>query len=526
MKAGDEENDGPSPTKKRKLTKATEAKLKAKEKKKKGKKDDDGNYEDDEEDAYTALSKSLWKNSSSKPPVGSFENCAVCEKQFTVTKYTMAANSGNGFLCHQCAKLGGNDPFKKPAVLKKRKAPADKRNITNFEEKRFPTLVSLCIQLITKHIDDIDALGDIGTLNVEAISKALSKSRSLTPENVHLFYSPANSSLTLFDATNLPSPALETLAYHNTNLVSLRLDFCGRLDDASFMVFSTSLPALERLELLGPFLVRPAAWQEFFKSHPKLEAFLITQSPRFDEACIKSLVKSCPGVKELRLKEIGKMNDTFVNQIKTLKKGLRYLDLSDPTNSCGETAIIGLIRAIGRTLTYLNLSKHDSLTDKFLDKGVLPHTKVLESLVLSHLPELTDHGVSKFFESWTNPALISLDLSRNEVLKSEALESALKHSGSKLEELNINGCMEIGEDSLKMIASDAVEVKKLDVGFCRAVDDFVIQTWLEGVPKRKTRTGGCRQLEEVKVWGCNRVSSSCPRKKGVIILGVESHTVR
>jgi DNA repair protein RAD7 len=70
----------------------------------------------------------------------------------------------------------------------------------------------------------------------------------------------------------------ETLALHNANLTSLRLDFCGGLDDASFKVFSTSLSSLQRLELLGPFLVRTAAWQAFFESHPKLEAFLITQS--------------------------------------------------------------------------------------------------------------------------------------------------------------------------------------------------------------------------------------------------------
>ena len=63
------------------------------------------------------------------------------------TKYTMAANSGDGFLCHQCAKAGGDDPFKKPAIPKKRKAPTEKRNITTFEEKRFPTLVSICIQV-------------------------------------------------------------------------------------------------------------------------------------------------------------------------------------------------------------------------------------------------------------------------------------------------------------------------------------------------------------------------------------------
>lgn len=153
-----------APEKKRKLTKAAEAKLKAKEKAKKKKGGEDGEYE--EEDPYTALSKSLWNNgasSSSKPPVGSFETCVTCEKQFTVvrihplsslryvpnavgqTKYTMAANPGPGFLCHQCAKASGSDPFKKPAS--KKKAPADKRTVVNFEEKRFQSLVSLCVQV-------------------------------------------------------------------------------------------------------------------------------------------------------------------------------------------------------------------------------------------------------------------------------------------------------------------------------------------------------------------------------------------
>lgn len=68
----------------------------------------------------------------------------------------MAANDGTGFLCHQCAKAGGGDPFKKPAVPKKRKSAAEKRNITNFEERRFPTLVSLCIQ-----VSNIEFMSDL-----------------------------------------------------------------------------------------------------------------------------------------------------------------------------------------------------------------------------------------------------------------------------------------------------------------------------------------------------------------------------
>ncbi|KAF9546594.1 RNI-like protein, partial [Agrocybe pediades] len=318
-------------------------------------------------------------------------------------------------------------------------------------------------------------------------------------------------------------PALETLAYHNANLTSLRLDFCGHLDDAAMKVFSKSLPSLHRLELLGPFLVRPAAWQEFFESHPQLQGLLITQSPRFDEECIKALVKFCPGITELRLKEIGQLKDAFLQQIQLFEGGLWYLDLADPSHSCSEEAMLELLRAVGKTLTHLNVSKHNLLTDNFLKTGLLSKAKVMQSLTLSHLPELTTDGVRNFFDKWKgkNPPLSYLDISRNDELKGPALESILGHSGDKLEHLNINGWKDVEEDALRLIGKRGLHLKTLDVGFCRAVDDFVVKTWLEG----EDSSAGCQHLQEIKVWGCNRITASCPRKKGVSIFGVESHVV-
>ncbi|KAF6758311.1 hypothetical protein DFP72DRAFT_191959 [Ephemerocybe angulata] len=326
----EELEESPAPAKKRKLTKAAEAKLKAQEKKKKGKGkkgSDDEDYEDD--DPYTSLSKSMWSSGSSKPPVGSFENCARCEKQFTVTKYTMAANPPPGWLCHVCAKASGQDPFKKPAAPRKRKALGDKREVIHFVENRLPSLVNMCIKIVTQYIDDVESLGDIGALNVEAIAKAMAKNRSLTPENARLFYNTTNTKLIFYDATNLTSSALESLVYMNPNLTSLRLDFCGQLDDKSFKLFITSLPALQRIELLGPFLVRSPSWKAFARAHPNLEGFLINQSPRFDLECMHALVTYCRGLKALRLREIGKMSDAFLEEIGDLgPEALTYLDLS------------------------------------------------------------------------------------------------------------------------------------------------------------------------------------------------------
>lgn len=93
----DDEGVYKSPAKKRKLSKKEEEKLKAREKSKgkgkgkKGKKkgDENDDYEDSsEDDEYTALSRAMERNrtraSAPKAPIGSFENCAKCEKQFTV----------------------------------------------------------------------------------------------------------------------------------------------------------------------------------------------------------------------------------------------------------------------------------------------------------------------------------------------------------------------------------------------------------------------------------------------------------
>ena len=87
------EDEEPAPTRRKQSKAAQKAKEKgkakekekAKAKAKKGKKGDDDNYEDEGEDPYSALSK-MWKGDLPKPPVGNFENCAKCEKQFTVVR--------------------------------------------------------------------------------------------------------------------------------------------------------------------------------------------------------------------------------------------------------------------------------------------------------------------------------------------------------------------------------------------------------------------------------------------------------
>jgi DNA repair protein RAD7 len=191
-----------------------------------------------------------------------------------------------------------------------------------------------------------------------------------------------------------------------------------------------------------------------------------------------ALQKHCTGLTELRLREVEKLDDKFVDVIKEFT-GLTYLDLGYPATSMSEDALVELMSAVGEGLTHLDLSGHTLLTDTFLIDGIKAHTLVLTELALSNVPLLTDEGVAEFFDTWatkdeddsslSNPPLTTLDLSRNANLSSSALIAILSHSGKTLTHLNINGWKTVSEESLNKIPTKAKELKWLDVGWCREV---------------------------------------------------------
>ena len=278
--------------------------------------------------------------------------------------------------------------------------------------------------------------------------------------------------------------------------------------------WATFFPNLQRIELLGPFLVRVPAWKTFFQTHTNLESFLITQSPRFDLECVQSMVECCKSMKELRLNEIGKMEDSFLQEIQKYGEQLTYLELARPgvPEALSEKALVDLMKAIGRNLTHLNLENNLNLTDGFLYQGLKPNARNLETLILRLIPDLTDAGVSEFFETWStaiedpNPPLFRIDLSRNHDLSDKALESILKHSGVALAHLEINAWKAVSREAVIGIADQCPEIEQLDIGWCREVDDGVVQQILEK----------CEKIREIKVWGCQRISLQCPRKVSVV----------
>ena len=308
---------------------------------------------------------------------------------------------------------------------------------------------------------------------------------------------------------DLEQNALCALANLNPNLTTLRLDYCGRMNDAVITSWNTSLPNLTSIELLGPFLVRSPAWQGFFKAHPNLNSFRIIQNPRFDLDCVKELVKNSPRLTELRLREIGKMCDDFLEVLASSDLPLTYLDLAYPGNTdlVGEAAVMSLVEKFGPTLKHLDFSGITSITDEFFMHCLKYHASNLDGFTMVDLEELTDEKIGQFFLEWEkNPGLTSIDLSRNHNLSSLALNGILQHSGPQLRSLNINGWKAASNETLSMIAELATGLSKIDVGWCREVDNFALAKIQEE----------CEDLKDLSVWGCSKVTHAARRRVSTV----------
>lgn len=109
-------------------------------------------------------------------------------------------------MCHPCTDESIEDiakgAFKAPAAAKK---PQKRKAVKPVEERLYrpiTTLQQCCIGVIGKHIDNVEAFGDIGPANLDRVAQIVCKNRALTGDNMHLFLEASHTELTLYDCTS------------------------------------------------------------------------------------------------------------------------------------------------------------------------------------------------------------------------------------------------------------------------------------------------------------------------------------
>lgn len=458
---------------------------------------------------------------------GSIAYCGMCKMKFTVTSYTKMSEKGP--LCHRCGPMykgpggvGADDKAK--STPKKRQIR--RKTLQDSVHQSFPSLQRYCIEIVSRHIEDVEALGLIGFESKDAISKSISKNRSLNPTTLQLFLSPFIKTLSLYDCSKLDSQSLQSIATFAPNLEHINLQLCGMLDNDAIDAWAQKLTKLKSIELYGPFLVRKEAWHRFFAAvGPRLESFKIRESPRFDLSCAESMVQHCPNLRELGLAQIGPLDKTMLKPLESYGDQLTYLDISDPgvsapgipPKSLENDEVVSLLKAVGKNLTYLDTSKNIDLTDRIIVEAISPCCHKLKTLRLIGLENLKAETVAGMFADWTLEGVTGISylyLDRMLKLDDSLMEPLLTHSGPDLVELSLNSVDGITDTGLEVLANakNLTKLETLDLSFVRAVDDDSLDKICRNIDS----------LKKVSVFGCNRISDFF-RSDRVRIVGKEKY---
>ncbi|KAF9157793.1 hypothetical protein DFQ26_008320 [Actinomortierella ambigua] len=448
-----------------------------------------------------------------RTPLGSnkIEFCSRCRARFTIKAGTIpTTDDSGGVLCPTCVAAEA-DPaasMSKPKPAKKPRRKVQKQEI----ERNIPTLQDLCIQKIAEYIEDVEAFGDISDISMDKICKIICRNRSLSNKTLPLFLDPRHLDVSFYDCTEISPEALQSIASFCPDIRSLRLTYCGRINDDVISYYSKHLTQLKALSLTGPFLVTDAAYASFFREvGSRLEQFDLDHSARFNMSAMESLATHCPHLKQLTLGDCMHLNDDWLPWVAKLSK-LESLTIRNPEHDLSTDLMLDILKAAGSNLRSLELTNCTSFEDRVLSEGVRELCPNLQRLTLASCEELTSEGIISLFTDWkANSGLLHVDVSGCVGLDDKALEAIVSHNAHALETLNLSNVDELTSEGLKPLLRCAY-LKRLDVSWVRAFDDELMGALIKAAPK----------LNQVTVWGDHRLTEYCPTRPGLRIVGREA----
>ena len=386
-------------------------------------------------------------------------------------------------------------PKKKAAQISKKESSAYFEGSASW----LPGLQDFCIRLIARNIHDIEALGNIGLVNMDKICQIISKNRSLDNETIQLFLDGSLRNLHLYDCSKIDPHHLQMIATFCPLLESLSLISCGRLNNKVIDHYITHLPNLTTLEFRGAFLVTVPTWKNLFRSlGRKLAKLTLSDTARLDHGMIQSLSSECTSLDYLSLSNILTMNDDAVRHLGVLQN-LTSLEISFPGDTVTDKSIVTVLESAGAQLKHLTLDGCGELTSRFFIDGVCRYCSRLNYLSLARLEstEFSSEGLSIGFSNWKCPGLESLSLMRCVNIGEVGVAAVLRHSGHSLVKLNLNSLDSLTIETFALLESMRLpRLETLDVSWIRCLNDGLVSALLES----------CGSLKTLYVFGINHVT--------------------
>ncbi|ORZ12226.1 hypothetical protein BCR42DRAFT_453584 [Absidia repens] len=533
------------------------------------------NFSDDDQDDDNSDDEFIDPQPSSSCPRASSARirvmfCSRCRGRFVRNNSDPTEET----MCADC--LSGKEPASARKPTKKRIPGAQSGNkVAWFMHGVKPTAVNvtslqdICINVITDHIDDVEALGDISFINMDKIAKIICRNRQLTNHTARLFMQPHIRELCLYDCTNVDVTGLKNIAHFCPNLRTLRLYYCGRMTDDVIKLYGNRLQHLTSLTVSGCHLVTEKEWINFFNTvGERLHTFSLRHSNRFHKSGFKALVENCNKLQHLRLSRIVTLSNDWLDILSESGiNALETLELSWPSAEPDRKYVLTpdhlnkVLARTGGSLNELILRGCTDMTDELLVDGILPHCNQLQKLTLEDCPEITSNAFQTLFsDEWKlQPTLIdrqsvtglqNISVARCLNFDDDALTALLQHSGKALTRLDIHSVEKLTVSALEAIAGevddtdesyvtggagsgndqykrrkiDSTNAKNanapssvckslvyLDASFVRAMDDYVLTKLIRS----------CSKLKHVKVWGCHQVTDVVKVPSLLIVEGRE-----
>lgn len=523
---------------------------------------DSPNYSDDSDEGYLGGIG----NANGFRRFGEEAKCVDCGNEFRLSVYTRFDENRKGYLCDICNRnLRQREMYARRNQLsarKKRKKLA--QALLERSTIRIPSLQDVCIKRISENISDVEALGDIGQMNMAKLSRILSKNRSLNDSTMNLFLLLNLKTLEFWDCSNVDSDSLNKIVSFCPNLEALTLHMCGQLHNDNLKLYANKLPHLKELSLNGPFLISDQVWQEFFETcGSRLTKFELKNTHRFgNDAFISLLENSGSSLISLKLSRLDALDSLEVYGLLPHylhPSKVSHLEISHPSREdlITDDLIINTLSIVGESLVHLNLDGCSDLTDRFMDEGLMVFCPNLSHLSLRGLDQLTDLGVASAFHRYgtvNSGGLIFLDLTKCANLGDKSMYQIFLHSSHTLVELSINSVHALSKDFFFQIFTDdshpyKVSLKEkiearlsnpdpatvnqdncevnyfaklnfaylttLDCGFVRSIDNEVLSLISDH----------CHKLSIIEMFGCNRCNSKARTRPDLIVIGRESDTL-
>lgn len=471
----------------------------------------------------------MYKKSIKLP--GQLENCEICGKRFTVTPYSKAGPDG-GLLCGPCGKeiaaeLGENTRTKKKSSLQGRKR-------RKFESERLDgraplgakSLSQLCIEKVVKHSEDIDDLGDLPQSLLERLGEIFTKKRVMKPKTLPLFLRSDNDAVVIHDCAYLGHDNFVEVIAKTPRLERLVLGNACQFKNETMQYLTEKAENLKHVQLYAANLVSSSTWSSFFKTRGEnLETIKIQWlDSSFEDASVAEMVSCCSNLSRLKLERCRHLTESSLEYIMQMGGSLQHLSLQLSTPVSNQM-LISLLEEVGSNLQTLSLQSFDDIDDEVLST-IHSSCGKLSKLRITSNDTCTDEGFESLFQNWANPPLRFIDFSSNRDvdnnnpngpedamgIASGAFAALMKHSGEKLEYLNIASCRHISHDTLlKIFDGEKIypELKDIDVSFVGAVDTPVLAGLFKAAPNlRKVIAFGCFGIEDIVV------------PAGIIVIGV------